>query len=99
LYHFIKPFLFLLDAEKAHYSTLRLFRWSLKLPIIKTRVLKFVQPSTLPDPFYCLDIRFKNPIGLAAGFDKNAEYINEMALLGFGYIEVGTVTPLPQNGN
>lgn len=99
MYHFIKPFLFLLDAEKAHRLTLRLFRWSLKFPILKKRVTSYVQPTTLPDSFDCLGIRFKNTVGLAAGFDKNAEYINEMSLIGFGYIEIGTVTPLPQKGN
>ncbi len=99
MYHIIKPFLFLLDAEKAHQLTLRLFRWSLKLPIIKNSILKYVQATSLPQPFNCMGIHFKNPVGLAAGFDKNAEYLNEMALLGFGYIEIGTVTPLPQQGN
>jgi len=99
LYHFIKPFLFLLDAEKAHRLTLSLFRWSLKTPLVKNWVQQYVQPPTLPDPINCLGIRFKNRVGLAAGFDKNAEYINEMALLGFGYIEIGTVTPLAQKGN
>jgi dihydroorotate dehydrogenase len=44
-------------------------------------------------------LKFKNPVGLAAGFDKNAELISEMANLGFGFVEVGTVTPLPQPGN
>lgn len=44
-------------------------------------------------------LKFKNPVGLAAGFDKNAEYIDDMAKLGFGFIEIGTVTPRPQPGN
>ena len=46
-----------------------------------------------------LGLEFKNPIGIAAGFDKDAKYIRELDILGFGYIEVGTVTPLPQDGN
>jgi len=99
LYHFIKPFLLLLDAEKAHHLTLSIFRWSLKIPLLKNWVRKYVQPPTLPKPFICMGIHFKNTIGLAAGFDKNAEHINEMAMLGFGYVEIGTVTPLAQKGN
>ncbi len=49
--------------------------------------------------FQLLDLQFKNPIGLAAGFDKNAKYLNELEALGFGFVEIGTVTPLPQEGN
>ena len=46
-----------------------------------------------------LDLEFKNPIGLGAGFDKNAKYLRELETLGFGFVEIGTVTPLPQEGN
>lgn len=99
MYHFLKPFLFLLDAEKAHHLTLSLFRFGLNLPLVKNWLKNYVQPIQTGEAFNCLGIRFKNPVGLAAGFDKNAAYLNEMATLGFGFIEIGTVTPLAQIGN
>jgi len=99
LYQFIKPFLFLLSAEKAHYITLQLFEWSLKFPFLKDIVLKDIAIKNEGFEIEQFGIRFKNPIGLAAGFDKNANYLHLMDKLGFGFIEVGTVTPKPQIGN
>lgn len=94
IYSLIKPFLFQLDAEKAHDLTLK----SLKLAQ-KTGLL-----SLLPKPAECIPrqvmgLTFPNPVGLAAGLDKNGAYIDGLAGLGFGFIEVGTVTPRPQPGN
>jgi len=98
LYHLLRPILFLLPAEKAHYITLWLFKNALKFPVIRT-FLPIYKKNKKVAPIEIMGILFKNRIGLAAGFDKNAAYINEMAQLGFGFIEVGTVTPQPQIGN
>ncbi len=95
----IKPFLFLLDPEKAHHFTLKAFSIMLKIPIINQlikQLYKFDDPQ-LESNF--LDLTFKNPIGLAAGFDKDGKYYDTMSHLGFGFIEIGTVTPKPQKGN
>ncbi|MGZ8271959.1 MAG: quinone-dependent dihydroorotate dehydrogenase [Methylophilus sp.] len=94
LYPFVKPFLFLLDAEKVHDLTLKSLSTSEKAGLLKL----------CPSPPKCasrnvMGITFPNPVGLAAGLDKNAAVIDGMAALGFGFIEVGTVTPRPQPGN
>lgn len=94
IYSLAKPFLFQFDAETAHDITLK----SLKLAE-RSGVL-----SLYPAPPACqlrqvMGITFPNPVGLAAGLDKNAAVIDGMAALGFGFIEVGTVTPRPQPGN
>ena len=93
MYQFIKPFLFLLDPERAHHLTFSL----LKLP-----GASLIAGITKPDPKLkrtVFGIEFKNPVGLAAGLDKDAIAFNELGELGFGFIEIGTVTPLPQAGN
>lgn len=88
-----------MGPEKAHHavtSGLKLFNtvWGSKALL---RTLYAVEDPRLETEVFGL--KFKNPIGLAAGFDKNAEYIEDMARLGFGFIEIGTVTPKPQSGN
>jgi len=94
LYPTVKPFLFLLDAEKAHDLTLKSLSTS-----EKAGLLKFYPSPPKCAPREVMGITFPNPIGLAAGLDKNAAVIDGMAALGFGFIEVGTVTPRPQPGN
>lgn len=99
MYQFFKPLLFLIPPETAHAYTLRILILALKIPGIKT-LLKghFCFPSpTLEKKVFGL--AFPNPVGLAAGFDKDGRYLEAMAHLGFGFIEVGTVTPRPQAGN
>jgi len=95
----LRPLLFNLDAEKAHNTTLNLLKKGFKVPLIKPlfKALYSVKHESLEKEVF--GIKFPNPVGLAAGLDKNAEVITEMASLGFGFIEVGTVTPLPQAGN
>ena len=93
-YSLIRPLLFQLDGERAHDLTLK----SLRLAD-KTGAL-----ACLPQPPQCrarivMGLTFPNPVGLAAGLDKNAAYVDGLARLGFGFIEVGTVTPRPQPGN
>jgi dihydroorotate dehydrogenase len=100
LYHFfIKPYMFGLDAEKAHYKTVSLFRFALSMPFGKSIIkglYNFQSPKLEKTLF---GLTFKNPVGLAAGFDKDGKFYKEMSTLGFGFIEIGTVTPKPQDGN
>ena len=93
MYSFTKPFLFRFDAETVHHWTLK----SLKLAE-RLGLLCFI-PKSVDKPFELMDLTFKNRVGLAAGLDKNGEVIDAFARLGFGFIEVGTVTPKPQAGN
>ncbi|MGE4233819.1 MAG: quinone-dependent dihydroorotate dehydrogenase [Bacteriovoracia bacterium] len=95
-----RPVLFLLDAETAHHFVLLSARWLLKLPLIKSLVRVFYTFGVKPIPVYATRrLTFLNPIGLAAGFDKNGTLIPGIQELGFGFIEIGTVTCLPQLGN
>lgn len=94
LYSLLKPLLFQLDAEVAHDLTL----FTLKLTQ-KTGLLHLYPQLPICQPRQVMGISFPNAVGLAAGLDKNGAVIDAMAQLGFGFIEVGTVTPLPQPGN
>lgn len=96
MYRFFRSFLFRLDPETAHQLTLRLMRISGKEPIFSILRLMYSVPSRPVDAF---GLTFKNPVGLAAGYDKDAVAIMGLSTLGFGHIEVGTVTPKPQPGN
>ena len=98
LYPLTKPFLFALDPEKAHHFTINQLKLAGKLPVLLELISggKLEHPS-LHRKVFGLD--FPNPVGLAAGLDKNGEVIDEMGALGFGFIEIGTVTPKPQPGN
>jgi dihydroorotate dehydrogenase len=99
VYQYLKSILFAFDAEKVHYSVMKGLSIFYKLPFGERvlRSLYDLNEAKLETTF--LGLKFKNSIGLAAGFDKNAEYIDELATLGFGFIEIGTITPLPQDGN
>ncbi len=98
MYNLIKPFLFSLSAEKAHHLTTSIFEFGLKLPTAKHWIKSWNHNDPkLERNFFGL--HFQNPVGLAAGFDKDGSYINAMKNLGFGFLEIGTVTPLPQDGN
>ena len=95
----LKPFFFSFQPEKAHHLTMSMFRFLLSLPIVNSLYkssLK-VEAKSLEREFFGL--KFKNPVGLAAGFDKDGKYFRDIAALGFGFLELGTVTPLPQGGN
>lgn len=94
LYPLIKKILFQCDPEWAHEFTFRQLKWLNATP------LGFLLRQSVPDkPIRCMGLTFKNPVGLAAGLDKNGEYIDVLGAMGFGFIEVGTVTPRPQSGN
>ena len=94
MYSLARPFLFGLDAERAH---------GLGLAALEAAYRSGVNPliSRAPKPLAvrAFGLTFPNPVGLAAGLDKNGEYIDALLSLGFGFIEVGTVTPRPQEGN
>lgn len=95
----LKPLLFRLDPEKAHYTALSLFKTALAMPGYGWMHNKLFIPDDKRFGKNICGLQFKNPIGLAAGFDKNGEYIPLLAHLGFGFVEVGTVTPKQQPGN
>lgn len=95
----IRPLLFQLNPERAHHFTFGLLQAFTSLPGVKTllRLLFRVRDPRLERKI--LGLTFPNPIGLAAGFDKDARLIDAMACFGFGFIEIGTLTPRPQSGN
>ena len=99
LYNLFRSLVFLLPAEKAHYFTVNLLKLSLKVPFSKLLFKKLFCLDTPLIQRTVFGIDFPNPIGLAAGFDKNATCFNEMEYCGFGFVEIGTVTPLAQDGN
>jgi dihydroorotate dehydrogenase len=94
MYDLIRPLLFMLDAETAHGLTLYASDVAQRSGI-STWIAK--PPSDLPVRAFGID--FPNPVGLAAGLDKNGEHLDGLAALGFGFVEIGTVTPRPQAGN
>ncbi|WP_168378927.1 quinone-dependent dihydroorotate dehydrogenase [Acinetobacter cumulans] len=91
LYSLARPLLFTLAPERAHELTLSLLKSSHKMGMMRQNVAS--------KPVTCMGIEFPNPVGLAAGLDKNGAYIDALASQGFGFIEIGTITPLPQSGN
>jgi dihydroorotate dehydrogenase len=95
----IRPILFSFDPEKVHHFTFSLIKNVSKIPGVSGLFRKFymVEDKRLERELFGL--KFKNPVGLAAGFDKNAVLYNELANFGFGFIEIGTVTPKAQKGN
>src|SRR5579859_4866070 len=100
MYRFlIRPVLFLFDPEKIHHFTFSLLRFFGAVPWAKNLLTAFYSVADRRLERNLFGVRFKNPIGLAAGFDKDAKLIDELACLGFGFIEIGTITPRPQSGN
>ncbi len=94
LYPAARAVLFRLDAERAHHLSMAGLRKTEKLGLLKSMT---TEPESKPVTF--AGLTFPNPIGLAAGLDKEANTIDALGLLGFGHIEVGTLTPKPQDGN
>lgn len=96
---FIRPILFCFDPEKVHHFTFSLIRIVSKIPGCSSlfRFLCQVNDKRLETEVFGL--KFKNPVGLAAGFDKNAVLYKELSNFGFGFIEIGTLTPIAQSGN
>lgn len=96
MYKILRSILFLFDPEQVHYFSMKALRIFCKFQWIKKL---FSKKFSSVDAFNLFGLQFLNRVGLAAGFDKNAQYLNELQALGFGFIEIGTVTPLPQKGN
>ncbi|MCF0176557.1 MAG: quinone-dependent dihydroorotate dehydrogenase [Bacteroidales bacterium] len=97
--HLIRPLLFLLKPEAAHNLTFRLLRIGRCIPFFRAICRKIfcgTYPSLERELF---GLRFPNPVGLAGGLDKNGEFYNDLANFGFGFVEIGSLTPLPQDGN
>ena len=95
----IRPWLFLVDPEKIHHIVFKILKLQSNIPgalPMLEKIFGIHHPSLTRKLF---GLTFRNPVGLAAGFDKDAKLIDELASLGFGFIEIGTVTPLPQAGN
>ena len=91
LYSLARPLLFTLAPERAHELTLSMLDTAHKFGLMHQK--------TAHKPVSCMGIEFPNPVGLAAGLDKNGAHIDALAALGFGFIEIGTITPRPQAGN
>jgi dihydroorotate dehydrogenase len=94
----IRPLLFLMNAEQAHHFTFKTLKVLFQLPGVKAITSLFFG-SLKGREKQVMGLHFKNPVGLAAGFDKDAKLYNELSAFGFGFIEVGTLTPKPQDGN
>ncbi len=99
MWNAVKPLVFRMDAEKAHHLTMRLFHLAVKLGPARLWFPPLGAKAKDLQPVECMGLTFPNPIGLAAGFDKDAKYYSDMSRLGFGFVEIGTVTPKPQSGN
>jgi dihydroorotate dehydrogenase len=99
MYSIVRFFLFLFDPEKVHHFTAKAIHFMLALPGMKWiwKKLYIIEDKKLEREVFGL--KFKNPVGLGAGFDKDAKMFNDLAYCGFGFIEIGTVTPLAQPGN
>lgn len=96
MYSIIRSFLFFFSPEKAHYLAMDLLNFYLKIPFICRFVKSPINNNT---PWVYNGLEFPNKVGIAAGFDKNAKYLRALRALGFGHVEIGTVTPLAQDGN
>lgn len=95
----LKPLLFRLAPEQAHHLTVKLLETALKIPVVSSVFRSRYQVNAAALRRQCFGIDFPNPVGLAAGFDKDGRYFQAMSQLGFGFVEIGTVTPRPQAGN
>ncbi len=98
-YESIRPLLFKLDAERAHQLTLRLLAMAGGLPSLRVLLKRALSAGAQGPPVEVFGLTFANPVGLAAGYDKDGRAMHGLACLGFGHLELGTVTPLPQAGN
>ncbi|MEO5647375.1 MAG: quinone-dependent dihydroorotate dehydrogenase [Chitinophagaceae bacterium] len=99
MYKLARNILFNFDAEEVHYFSMGIMKSFSRVGLFRKMISSRYNSSSVEDPVTVCGLRFKNRVGLAAGFDKNAKYLQELMLLGFGAIEIGTVTPLPQAGN
>lgn len=94
LYSFLRAILFQLDAETSHHLGMNGIKWAHKL-----KLLSLLYPPVAATPVEVMGLQFPNRVGMAAGLDKNGDYLSALSALGFGFVEIGTVTPRPQPGN
>ena len=100
MYKFLRSVLFLLPPEEVHYFSMNCLKAICSVRFIRKFLVKSFRPQAEENLKTTMcNLQFKNPIGLGAGFDKNAKYLRELETLGFGFVEIGTVTPQPQTGN
>lgn len=99
MYQLLKPILFLFPAERAHYLTVSLLKFTLAIPLVGWLFRKNYEVKDKRLVRKVFGLTFPNPVGLAAGFDKDGKSYRAMSALGFGFIEIGTVTPVGQAGN
>ena len=99
MYSLLRNLLFKMEAEQAHYFSMNLLRAACNIGPVRKIISKCFTPSQPELIRTVFGLPFRNPVGLGAGFDKNASYLRELETLGFGFVEIGTVTPLPQAGN
>jgi dihydroorotate dehydrogenase len=100
MYKFFRNILFLFPPEWVHYFSMNILKVLCSIGFTRKLLISSFSPSyhsSLTTQLF--NLQFKNPVGLGAGFDKNAKYLRELETLGFGFVEIGTVTPLPQAGN
>ncbi|RYY63431.1 MAG: quinone-dependent dihydroorotate dehydrogenase, partial [Chitinophagaceae bacterium] len=98
MYKILRSVLFFFDPEKVHYFSMNLLKSLCSIGFVRNIIKGMFQPKN-SIPFSLFNIQFSNRVGLGAGFDKNALYLDELEALGFGFVEIGTVTPLAQEGN
>lgn len=95
----IRPILFWFDPEEVHYFSFRFISYTAKIPFVSNILKSIYEVSDHRLEREVFGLKFKNPVGLAAGFDKDAKCYQELSNFGFGFIEIGTLTPKPQDGN
>ena len=96
MYSVLRQILFFFDAEKVHYFSMNFLKLICAFGPFRSLIRKCYCKKA---PIKAMNLNFINPVGLGAGFDKNARYLSELEALGFGFVEIGTITPLPQDGN
>lgn len=95
----VRPLLFLFDPEEVHHFTFGMIRFINKIPFVSSIIRLIYVNHNIKLERNVFGLKFKSPVGLAAGFDKDAKLYNELGNFGFGFIEIGTLTPKPQDGN
>lgn len=98
MYKILRTVLFLFDPEQVHYFSMNCLRLFCRIGFLK-KLIRIAYKPKGNHSYSAFNIPFPNRVGLGAGFDKNAKYLDELETLGFGFVEIGTVTPLPQDGN
>ena len=95
----LKPLFFLMSPERAHYTAMGLLSIAVRIPGVEFFLKRYFNQSTENDAIEVCGLKFPNRVGLAAGFDKDARWLRELNVLGFGHVEIGTLTPVAQAGN